>query len=325
MNSFEFQQHGFRETGEQLAPGIGHVGNLHHLPSQILPKLHDAALDHMHPVARETGIEILGVAPVDHQTRPGQQAGIDAEALGKTGHPDHHIGFSQGLMELKHPARTELRLEIQQRLGSAGHQQQFPHPLALEPAAHRAADISGGSNHRHPGAAQIDAQPRRVVHHLLGDHPGGVGVTRGEPLPLQLGIADLLFLEEVEILENDRSETAQGGDRDVVLLGELHGAKNLSLGRLKAAQHLRHEHRIDIGSLNNLAGGASHRDRFNQLRRGDTPHLEIALGILRIAEAGGHGSSGIKAGGVTDQAKHDDRNDWIWEPPDQAEKPSCHG
>ena len=160
----------------------------------------------MHSVAGKTGIEILGVTPVDHQTGPGQQAGIDAETLGKTGYPDHHIGFGQGLIELQHPAGTQLRLEIEQRLGPSGHQQQFPHPLALQPAAHRAADIAAGSHHRDLGVGQIDTKPRRVVHNLLSDHPGGVGVARGEPLPLQLGVSNLLLLEQVEVLENDRGE-----------------------------------------------------------------------------------------------------------------------
>ena len=84
-----------------------------------------------------------------------------------------------------------------------------PAGALAEPAADGAANVTGGAHHGHGGLLEIDPEPRGFGFHLLTDDPGGVGVARGEALPLEGCAADLLFLEQVEVFENDRGEDIQ--------------------------------------------------------------------------------------------------------------------
>ena len=73
----------------------------------------------------------------------------------------------------------------------------------MKPATDGAADVSGGAHHSHLGPAQIYAQGGGIDLHLATDHPGGMGVTGGEPLPVEGGGPHLLLLEQLEIFEDD--------------------------------------------------------------------------------------------------------------------------
>ena len=131
-----------------------------------------------------------------------------------------------------------------------------------------------------------------------------MGVSGGEPLPLQGGVADLLELREVVILENDRGESAQGGDVDAVLLRQLHGVLNLAGRRLEATEHLRHEAGVDVGPLDGGTGLAGDLKGLEQLWRGRTPGEKVRLGHLLKPQIAGLFLGLRKAAGVTDQTKH---------------------
>ena len=94
----------------------------------------------------------------------------------------------------------------------------------------------------------------------------------------------MLLLQQVEILENDRSESPQSGDIEATFLGQFHGIEDLAAGGFKAPEHFRNKHRVDIGPLNLLARQAGHRDAFDQLGWGAAPHVQIASGVLLIAK-----------------------------------------
>ena len=235
----------------------------------------------MDPLTGHLGVEILGVAAVNHQTGLAQAAVVDGQGLGKAGHPHHHVGFGERLLQGQDPATAEGLLQIQQALLLPSDQEQFTHACFLaEPAADRAADVTGGADHGDFGLAQVDAQQRGIGLDLLADHPGRVGVACCETLPLEGGVADLLELREVVVLENDRGETAQGCDVDPVLLRQFHGVLNLAGRGLEAAQHLRHEAGVDVGPLDGGPGFAGDLEGLQQLRWSRAPGEEVRFGHL---------------------------------------------
>ena len=86
------------------------------------------------------------------------------------------------------------------------------------------------------------------------------------------------WLEQVEILENDRGEATQGSDVDALLLGEFHGVEHLAPGRLEAAQHLGNEAGVDVGTLDGRAHGTGDFHVLNELRRCTAPNIQITVG-----------------------------------------------
>jgi hypothetical protein len=57
-------------------------------------------------------------------------------------HPYDHVGLGQGGFKVKDSTAAQGGLEVDQGLGAAGHQQQFPHAGALQPAAAGTANVA---------------------------------------------------------------------------------------------------------------------------------------------------------------------------------------
>ena len=95
-------------------------------------------------------------------------------------------------------------MEVEQALPLARHQEELAHAGALaQPTADATADVTGGAHHRHLGGGEVDAKEWSVDFHLAADHPGGVRIPGGEPLPFQGGGSYLLKLREIEVFEDD--------------------------------------------------------------------------------------------------------------------------
>ena len=279
MAALKLEQHGFGKAGKHLALRPLHLGDGHHRPADVTAELNDSTLENVDATTGNLRIKVLGVAPINHQTGLLEAVLIDLKGAGHACHPDDHIGLRQGLIERQNPATAQFLLKIKQRLLLTRHQQELTNSGAcLQPTADGGADITSGTNDGHLGFAEIDPETWSVVLHLTADHPGRVGVSGGEPLPIQGGAPHRLVLEQVEILENDRGEATQGSDVDALLLSEFHGVEHLAPGRLETAQHLGNKAGVDVGTLDGRAHGTGDFHVLNELRRCAAPNIQITVG-----------------------------------------------
>ena len=131
-----------------------------------------------------------------------------------------------------------------------------------------------------------------------------MGIAGGKALPSQGCAAHVLVLQQVEVLEDDRRESAKRCDVDPLFLSELHGIEHLAACRFETAQHFRHEAGIDVGTLNRPACGAGDFDVLHKLRRGAAPHIEVTLSNVIEPKFGSLSPGGFKTCGMSDQTKH---------------------
>ena len=112
------------------------------------------------------------------------------------------------------------------------------------------------------------------------------------------------MLKQVEILENNRCESAKSRDVDPLFLGELHGIEHFASCCLETTQHFRHEAGIDVGTLDGFTCGAGDFDMLHKLRRSTAPHIEISLGNVIEPKVGSLPPGGFETCGMSNQTKH---------------------
>ena len=120
--ALKLEQHGFGKAGKHLALRPLHLGDGHHRPADVAAELNDSSLEHVDATPGDLGIEILGIATINHQTGLLEAVLVDLKSAGHARHPDDHIRLREGFIEGQDSSTAQFLLEIEQGLLLTRHQ-----------------------------------------------------------------------------------------------------------------------------------------------------------------------------------------------------------